>query len=349
MGSKTVRNKTSFKLFWLKLTHFEFWPYWVFYLPFIPYYLIKSIQHGSFCLFSNVNPSIYLSGIVGESKEEILSMIKPEYLPQSLYFDTHLHTIDEVIKTIEATIQYPLILKPDVGERGNLVEKIADTQKLKIYLENIQGKFIVQEFIDYPYEFGIMYYHIPNTDEYKITSIVEKGFLNVVGDGVSSIKSLLSKNDRALLVWDYLEEHLSDTWNSIPKKDELIYPQPIGNHCKGTMFIDSTHLTTDELTHKVHTMAKNIPEFYYGRFDVKAKSLEDFNRGDFIKVMELNGVTSEPGHIYDPNYSLITAYKDILNHFRIILKISKANTKRGFKPASFSEVYKLLSNFYSKS
>ncbi len=349
MPNSNINSVTKLKLRWLKLTHFEFWPYWIFYLPFIPYYIFKSIQYRSFCLFTNINPSIYLSGIVGESKEEILSMIEPIHLPRTEYYIIDEGNIEEVVHHINQHFTLPIILKPDVGERGNLVEKISNENELQNYLNAARGKYIAQEFITSPYEFGIMYYHIPDTEEFKITSIVQKGFLHVVGDGKSSIKTLLEKQYRALLVWDYLQSHLKDVWNNIPKIGEKIYPQPIGNHCKGTMFIDSNDLITAELTHKVHSIAKNIPEFYYGRFDVKANTLEEFKKGEGIKIMELNGVTSEPGHIYDPNFRLLDAYRDLIKHFKIIIRISNKNKARGFKPASFREVYQLLSNFYSKA
>jgi hypothetical protein len=336
----------NFHLWWYKLVRFEYWPYWIFYLPVVPYILYLAIRRGSLSYFTNVNPGIYLSGIVGESKSDILQKLPAEYLPTSIYFDGTSTAEQRYAKILEV-LSFPFILKPDVGERGNSVEKISDANALKIYLAENPGSFIAQEFIEYPLEFGVMYYHIPESNEFKVTSIVQKGFLKVVGDGQKSMKALLAEQKRALLVWNYLEEHLGNFWDQIIPAGKEVYPQPIGNHCKGTMFLDAQYLMSTEVSSLFHSIAKQVPEFYYGRFDVKVQSTSDLFTGTHLRIMELNGLSSEPAHIYDPNYKLMQAYADLMKHMKIIFRISKANEQRGFAPAKTSEFIKLLRSFYS--
>ena len=48
--------------------------------------------------------------------------------------------------------------------------------------------------------------------------------------------------------------------------------------------------------------------------------------------MEINGVNAEPTHVYQPNYGLFKAYRDIFSHMKIIYEISEQNRSLGVKP-----------------
>jgi len=65
--------------------------------------------------------------------------------------------------------------------------------------------------------------------------------------------------------------------------------------------------------------------------------------------MEVNGVASEPAHIYDPKTPIWKAYKDIFWHMKIIQVISFQNKKDGTAFASFSEVFKLVSDEFKRT
>lgn len=332
----------------IKITRFEFWPYWIFYIPTVPYFIYLMLKAKSATFFTNVNPGIYLSGIVGESKEAILKHLPAQYQVKSLFVKKGENTEEQILQAIKTHFTYPLIIKPDVGERGNGVEKIYNEQQLPNSIKTYAIDFIIQEFIDYPYEFGVMYYSIPGTNEYAISSVVEKGFLSVTGDGRHSIKELLAQNYRAVFVWDYLEEHLKDTWENIPKEGEIIYPQPIGNHCKGTTFLNANAYISQASKELFHSIAKEFKGFHYGRFDVKVKSPKDLETGEHLKIMELNGITSEPAHIYDPKMSLWKAYQSIFHHFSIVCRISIANRKLGHQPSTWKEFSSLMKKYYQQ-
>ena len=57
---------------WRRLTRWEFWPAWLFYLPVVGYVLYLAFRHRSLTLFTAVNPAIPAGGFIGESKFEIL-------------------------------------------------------------------------------------------------------------------------------------------------------------------------------------------------------------------------------------------------------------------------------------
>lgn len=106
---------------------------------------------------------------------------------------------------------------------------------------------------------------------------------------------------------------------------------PIGNHNRGTKFLSGQHLINQSVLRAMRQVTADLEGFYYGRLDLKIKSLEELSRGEGIKVLEINGVNSEPAHIYDPGMHLLTAWRTIFKHMNIIYHISKQNRANGFR------------------
>lgn len=314
-------------LFLIKLFKYEYWSWWVFYLPLLPYFLRLAFKERSFKFFSLVNPSIETGGLIGESKIDILNKIPPEFKPKTLFFKSEELISAEVVLAYLAKnkMNFPIIVKPNVGERGSKVEKINDLLELIAYLNQYKENLIVQEYIDYPIELGVMYYRLPNEKTGRVTSITMKKFLTVQGDGKSSVYTLLKNNVRARFQLDRLKKKMPELLREIPEQDQEVLIEPIGNHCRGTEFINRNDLIKEEIHTVFDKISHAIEGFYYGRFDLKVQHLDDLYTGNNIKIMELNGVSSEPAHIYDANYSLIQAYKDILHHWRIMNEIYQQN------------------------
>jgi len=187
--------------------------------------------------------------------------------------------------------------------------------------------FMLQEYVDYPYEFGVLYYKYPSGKS-GITSIVGKKFLQAEGDGISTLQTLISSDIRAANRLDYFKEKFGTKLQEVLPKGEKLMLEEIGNHCRGTTFTNENHLINDQLIKVFDKIATTIPDFYYGRFDLKVRSLEDFYKGQCIKIFELNGVNSEPAHIYEPGFSLIQAYKDVYENQKIVYEISKENIRQ---------------------
>ena len=89
-----------------------------------------------------------------------------------------------------------------------------------------------------------------------------------------------------------------------------------------------------QLNESFDSISKGIKDFYYGRYDVKANSLTDLYEGK-VKIMEVNGVNSEPAHIYGPKVKLFRAYKDLFHYWRTLGRIGLANKRQGVEVDSF--------------
>lgn len=294
--------------------------------------------------FSATNPGMKYSGVMGESKYNVLLTIPSEFVPKTIFIPSST-SFSSILKLISQNgFKYPLIIKPDSGERGKDVEMINNEYALKTYLTGKTFDLNIQEFIDLDLEFGIMYHRIPGEKTGAITSVVQKGFLVVTGDGRQTLHDLLKQEIRIANRLDYFENKYHDQLDKVLTKSEKMYLEPIGNHCRGTIFYNANHIINDHLTHLFDRIASQINGFYYGRFDLKVASLDDLYLGQHMKIIELNGVSSEVAHIYDPKYKLTQAYRDVFKHMKYIYNIAKKNHADGYPYDSLWTFLKDLRN-----
>lgn len=320
-----MKLKSSF----IKLTQWEHWPTFMFYIPIIPYYLWKSFKAKSFSYYLIANPAIRYSGDGTESKYKTICLVPEKYRPKSILIDEFEDFSSIIHKINEAKIEYPLIAKPDIGFRGFLVKKINSESDLKTYFQkNNSIKILIQEFVAYENECGILYYRFPNDKKGKITSITLKKFLTVAGTGKSTLSELVLADERAFLYYDLLQNIHQEKMQKIPEKGKKITLSVIGNHSKGTQFLNGNHLISKELEETFNELNKQIKGWYYGRLDIKYQDFEALKKGANFKILEINGIISEPTHIYDPTVkgaSYFKALQTIIAHWRIINTIALQN------------------------
>ena len=116
----------------------------------------------------------------------------------------------------------------------------------------------------------------------------------------------------------------------------------IGTHCRGSIFLDGAEIKTEAMEAAIDRVARGFDGFYFGRFDIRTPSLADFKQGENFKVVELNGVTSEATHIYDPLNSLVTAYRVLFQQWRIAFEIGAQNRKQGIRPVTLRTLASLV-------
>ena len=76
-------------------------------------------------------------------------------------------------------------------------------------------------------------------------------------------------------------------------------------------------------------IARAYRGFYVGRFDVRYTDVDAFKAGRDLAIVELNGVTSEPTNIYDPDGTLLDAYRQLFRQWSITFAIGAANRRAG--------------------
>lgn len=320
-------KKILYKPFFIKLFNWEYWPFHIVYLPIYIYWMWLGIRARSFFFFSTANPTIKNAGFLLESKKEIYDLMPQEYYPVTLFFKANTLFRDVLNEIKTKNIQYPLICKPDIGMQGKAVKKIENDEELIAYIAASKVDFLIQEFIPYENEVGIFYFRYPNELNGEISGIVEKEFLTVTGDGVSTIEKLLRKDKRFILQLETLRRSEGESFNNILRQGERHILVPYGNHVRGAKFIDVSHLIDEALTRSIDEACKKIDGFYFGRLDIRYNSLEELRQGKNFSIIELNGAGSEPTHMYDPKHSIFFAWKEIIRHLNILSRISRMNKK----------------------
>ncbi|CAA9200490.1 D-alanine--D-alanine ligase [Flavobacterium collinsii] len=317
------------KLLFHRISNWEYWPFKVLYVPIYFLWAYYAVKARSVFFFNASNPKIKNGGFIMESKKQIYDLLPKECYPNTILIRecTGLEKIVE--KIIESSMYFPLIAKPDIGLRGSGVKKIRNVLELSEYARKANFDFLLQDLIPFKNEVGIFYVRHPHQKEGIITGIVSKEFLIVTGDGVSTIEDLICKTPRFQLQLEVLKEEYGNQLQKILPQGESINLVPFGNHARGAKFLDGSDWITPQLTATIDEIAKKVPEFYFGRFDIMYNTFEELERGEQFQVVELNGAASEPTHIYDPKHSVWFAWKELARHITYMYEISAENHKKG--------------------
>ncbi|MFH0907866.1 MAG: alpha/beta fold hydrolase [bacterium] len=335
---------------WRRKTRWEFWPRWVFYPPIVMYVLWLGAKHRGLTVFTAVNPAIPDGGFPGESKYGIL-----KGLAQSGVYVAHSALVPSVqaagrkLECVQAFLRdvglgYPIVAKPDVGQRGVGVAILRSEQQVVDYFMRPRPDTVIQEFVP-GFEFGLFYYRHPDEERGRIFSVTEKRFPVVTGDGKLTLEHLILADDRAVCMAHFYLHRMRDRLAWVPRDGERVQLVEIGNHCRGTVFYDGAWILTPELEAVIDGISHSFPGFYFGRYDVRTPSIDDFRRGRNFQIIELNGVTAEATHIYNPGSSLFAAYRTLAHQWRVAFEIGAHNRDRGCGVTSPARIVRALLDY----
>jgi hypothetical protein len=320
-------------------------PTWVICIPLTLQWLWLSLCHRSATLPSVANPHITAGGLVGEGKLEYfqeMGEVARAATARHCALNTNIsYTPSALIHVMTAkNLTFPIIAKPNLGLCGFGVRLIANVNELETYLKDFpMGEAVVlQEYLSAEGEAGIFYARHPHEDKGQIIGLTLRHYPRVIGDGKKTIAQLIAANPRAqrlLLARHHQCSHLSD---SIPTKEHVVRLATIGSTRVGGLYEDGAAYITPALTHAIDAIARDMPHFYFGRFDVRFASLEEISKGQHFKIMEINGAGSEAIQAWDPNTSLWTAFSIIFAKQRLLFTIGAANRAKGYQPISLRQL-----------
>lgn len=327
---------------WLRLTHWEFWPPYIFYIPLAFYIAYLGLRYRGITVFTAANPAIPDGGVIGESKSAILGNLKGAGKAVARY--ALVSDITGLQKFMhQRKLRYPVVLKPDVGERGNGVAIIRSQTQAEEYLAASEEAAIAQEYIP-GLEYGVFYFRYPHAQKGEIFAITDKRFPQLTGDGTSTLEELILRDRRAVMMARFhLKKYGTRLGEVLPRGMKFPLVE-LGTHAKGSLFLDGKHLMTEKLADAIDSISQGFKGFYFGRYDIRVPSRSDFEAGKNLKVVELNGVTSEATSIYDPQHSLWHAYRVLARQWRIAFEIGLEARERGAKP---TPVLTLVKNILS--
>lgn len=334
------------------LACFEFWPTWLFYIPIALQWLFLSLRHRSLTLPTVANPLFPAGDLCGSSKTAILSQVAASEARE--WFAPHVTVTRSrwvegdrrraLARLAAASLALPVVAKPDIGCRGVGVRLIESEADLNAYLAGFpQGEnIILQRYIPHEGEAGVFYIRLPGEAHGQIFSLGLKYFPYVAGDGRSTLKELILSDPRAgRIAHLYLPRHAARLDEVIPA-GETFRLAFAGNHFRGAIFRNGNAYVTRAMTERFDEIARAIPEFYFGRFDVRFPTIEDLQRGEHFTILEINGASAGPGDIYDRNTRLLDAYRTLIRQFSLLFEIARRNRARGFQPVGLLDLLRLF-------
>jgi len=345
------------------LSSFELWSPWRFYAPLVPTWLRLSLRHGGPLTPTAANPSIHAGGLIGESKSAILDLVEGD--SRRWIADYVTVTVPagpkDVADRVEragnalarAGLGFPLVAKPDVGQRGAGVRPVRGDRDLRDYLDEFPdgGTVVLQRLVGEEdpdgveptpderlpprlagvREAGVLYWRHPDDDRGRVFSITLKRFPFVVGDGRGTLRQRIEADPRARHVRDVYFRRLAGRLDEVVPAGERVPLVFSGNHCQGAEFADGTDLVTAAVEARFHDIAASMREFWFGRFDVRFRDPSRFLAGDGFRIVEINGAGAEATHIWDPAMSLERARATLREQYRILFELGAANRRRGFR------------------
>lgn len=110
-----------------------------------------------------------------------------------------------------------------------------------------------------------------------------------------------------------------------------------GSHSRGAIFRNGTHLVTPEMEDRFEAIARALPEFHFGRFDLRFERFSEVQQGRGFTILEVNGAGAESTHVWDRSTGLLQAWRDLMQQTRWPVQIGAANRARGFRPMGWAE------------
>lgn len=330
----------------LRIRHWEFWPMWAFYPPLGLYILWQGLRRGSLTAFTAINPAMPLGGLLGESKSDILDGLAGigEALPAWRRLPTgspeeRIAALDRFLE--DENLGYPVVLKPDTGERGRGVAVARSEAETAAFFEATAGPALAQEYVDGE-EYGVFWGRHPGRRDGHVFSITHKVRPTVTGDGVSTLERLILDDPRAVAIAHIYRREHPEAPTRVPNAGETVELTEVGAHSRGTIFLDANDLHTPELEGAMNAICTAYDGFDFGRFDVRVPSAEALRRGEGLRVLEVNGVTSEATHMYDARYGFFAAHAILRRQWRMAFVLAEDRIRAGAEPATVPEVLRAV-------
>ncbi|MEM7184398.1 MAG: hypothetical protein AAF518_26105 [Spirochaetota bacterium] len=332
--------------------YWEFWPANLFYIPVVFYYIYYLFYYRlAPNAISLVSPCFPYGGMSFDSKYKMLDIFTghEEFLARTIYIGPDLlGRADAILGYAQQQgFHFPFVAKPDKGHRGNGFKVIRNQEQFISYVKRSQQAFLIQEYIDYPLEYGVFWVKVPG-EVGSLISITRKKLAFLTGDGKSSLRELIWQDPRARLLSQVYLERNKSSLDTVLAEKETFYLGRAGNHCQGAIFEDGEGDLQQKSYEKLFQICNAVEGFDFGRMDIKFASPESLSNGKGFKIIEVNGSEAEFTHIYDKKYSIPYAYGELKRQWKLVFQIARKNKEMGMKPIPHHKLASLYWSFFRK-
>lgn len=309
--------------------------------PLGPVWLWYCIRSGSYWFFTAANPNITFGGYKGEGKMESYDQLPKGTYPMTLLIKPRSNLESVLERVRESGIQYPLVVKPDIGMKALMFRKIDHSEHLALYHRTMTVDYLIQEYVAHPNEGSLFYYRHPNDDHGKISGFCRKESPVVMGDGHSTLEQLIGQHPEVRYRPEkILNAHRGRLDEVLPKGEEFVLSDAANRLTGGKL----TNLK-NEIDESLMTVFDNISKhagYYYGRYDIKYNSVEELKRGESFSILEFNGCGAGPQHMYHSGLNLFQGIGVLFQHWQAMFRIARAHRKLGVKKWKFNDGWRFL-------
>lgn len=317
--------------FLYKLTHWETWHFHAKYIPILPAWIWYCIRSRSLWFFTPSNPTITFGGMDGEGKEEMYTQLPSGSYPNTIYISPSMsfNVVEEKIRT--SGIVFPFAVKPNVGMSGFMFRKIESPEALHLYHSKISVDYLIQDLISFPEEVSVFYYRMPNEKKGTVSGIVRKGSPHVIGDGITSLSTLIQSHAGVRFQLAKVLARHSKNLDKVLANGEIYQLSDASNRSQGAKIENLKEEIDESLNDFFDKLSHHSGQFFYGRYDIKCASVKDLKEGKNYSILEYNGSGAGTQHIYGSGYNLFEVWKIILKHWKMLYQISAYNNSQGVK------------------
>lgn len=312
-------------------------------------WLLFSLRHGSLTLPSAANPALDAGGLWGESKSQGLSLFGAtgqRFLPPYAMVDC-VPGIDRVQTALgqmkTAGLDFPVVGKPDRGYQGWGVRLLRSPDDLADYLslQPDNASVMLQALIDMQGEVGVFYIRQPGAAAGRIVSMAFVYPPHVIGDGQHSVAELVARDPILQANATIYRERQPDAWDMVLDKDGFHVLTNARSARLGAVYRDGLPEVTQALQKVIDKISQEIPDFHFGRFDIRFRSLAELQQGRGFQIVELNGAGAEMLHIWAGSGTLLGAWRCLWQQYKTLFSIGAKMRRKGHRPVGLAGMIKL--------
>ena len=323
-------------------------PKWAIIVPLAVHWLYLSVRFGGLTLPSAANPALTAGGLVGEGKREYFDSMGP--LARAVtapYASVRKHRSLDMpalqAAMAGAGLDFPLIVKPDLGMCGYGVRKVDNLRELFCYAFHFPDAetMILQQYLPQENEAGVFYVRDPATGTGRVIGLALRYFPRVTGDGQKTIAQLIKASCRAGRSLGTCTHRATADLARVPAAGEPVRLSTIGSTRVGGLYRDGKAHITPALTSAIDAIARDMTDFHFGRFDVRFTTLEALRAGTGLTIMEVNGAGAEAIEAWDPDTGLVAGLRTMFAKQRWLFDIGAANRNKGATPIGLLQLARL--------
>lgn len=322
-----------------RLLRTDLWPAGIRLLPLRAALVLPALLRGRATAVCASNPGFgRLGGAVGDAKGDLLEPFAGD--PRTAPF----LRLEAGIPGLPAALAfasrhgYPLALKPELGQGGAGLLRVADEAGLRAALGEapLAEGWLVQPWVS-GREYEVVWRRDPGASSGELVAVVEKCAVEVVGDGRRSLEALVWDDPHAVARADLYQRIHYRSLLRVPVAGERVRLDVSGAWEHGARPRRRPHLETEALRLALDGYCRNYPGLHHARLDLRAAGEADLAAGRFT-VTEVEGAGSVSSLIRDRHAGFREEVPLTWRQLRAQFAAGHANLDHGLRRVAWAEL-----------